>query len=103
MPSSLGIVNQTASIPRAPEPKTFLRKQFIEYNLPSSAQTQSLDHAVAMRDSRAVADTKEREKLAIKQPEQKTTEEDRTKLILRIAKQRSVDVQSLQGPEFCTA
>lgn len=60
-----------------------------------------LYHAIGMRDSLHQRQRKEAEKLTVKKRELTTEQvEQQTKLWLRIAKQRGVNVQALVDPEY---
>lgn len=96
IPQALEMVNQTVSIAGEPEQRRYFRKNIFEFSKPEPEEIQSLYHAIGMRDSVHQRQKKESEKLTVKSREL-TTEavEQQTKLWLRIAKARGVNVKGL--------
>lgn len=101
IPQALDLVNQTVSISKNPQCYRYFRKYIVEYERPSSEQTQRLYHAIGLRDSQKERKSKEAEKLKVK--ERALTDEavtTQTKMWLRIAKARNIKVETLIDPEY---
>lgn len=95
------MVNQTVSIPGAPNKLRYFRKNLLEFKLPTDDEVQSLYHAIGMRDSLKQRQKKESEKLMVKTRDMPTEHvEQQTKIWLRIAKERGIQVESLIDQEY---
>ena len=88
------MVNQTVSILNEPEKAKYLRKKIVKFNLSTSEELQIFNHAVAMYDSLAAKKKETLKKLTVQQPSLEYVT-NQTRLFLRIARAKGIDMHKL--------
>ena len=95
------MVNQTVSIAQEPESSTYLKKNIVEYPLPTEKELEKFAAAITAKDDMRKQQAKLNDDLKIEKPEMSDTQfRNQCRIMLRIARQRGIDVQKLIGDEY---
>ncbi len=102
IPQSVELVNQTVSVPREPIKEKYLWRQIVEYrNLQGDARLKA-DFENAIRRYTQMRAKQQEDRQRLKVTEIKSTEHQtqENKILLRIAREKGIDVMRLIGDEY---
>jgi len=101
LPQALEMVNQTVSIAQEPESSTYLKKNILEYPVPTETELEKFAAAITAKDDMRNQQAKLNKELKIEKPQVSDSQiKNKCRIMLRMARQRGIDVQKLIGDEY---